>query len=266
MPYRTEIATPTGTSPRTLLAGEWRGEVRTRNACLSALSSDALSLLKPYLTETALREGAILWDVTKPSSEVYFPSSGLISIVLPVSDGAFVEVGSICRQAAVGAIFDPSDSHTQGVVQIGGPCTHIPAQQLFCAAKENSEIENLVHYCRDWILMQPQQMAACNAIHDADPRFGRWLFQACERMDTDTLSVTQETIASLLGIRRTTVTLIAQKCQGEGLIQYRRGKIAVLDRVRLRAAACECCNSLARKHWPSTRLLALKAPKSRVQS
>src|SRR5262245_35320445 len=112
MPYRTEIATPTGTSPRTLLAGGWRGEVGTQNACLSALSLDALSLLKPYLTETAPHESSFLWGgVTKPSSEVYFPTSGLISIVVPVSDGAFVEVGSICSQAAVGAIFDPSDSH-----------------------------------------------------------------------------------------------------------------------------------------------------------
>src|SRR5262245_10141620 len=153
MPYQTEIATPTGTSPSTLLAGG-RGEVHMQNACLSALSSGALSLLKPYLTESALREGSILWDVTKPSSEVYFPSSGLISIVLPVSGGSFIEVGSIGSQAAVGAIFDFSDSYTQGVVRIGGRCIHIPAQQLLGAAKENSEIENLVNYCRDWILMQ----------------------------------------------------------------------------------------------------------------
>jgi hypothetical protein len=82
-------------------------------------------------------------------------------------------------------------------------------------------------------------------------------------MDTDTLCQTQEMIASLLAIRRTTVTLIAQKLQVEGLIQYRRGKIAVLDRARLRAAACECCNNLARPHWPSSRLLALRAPESR---
>jgi hypothetical protein len=173
----------------------------------------------------------------------------------------FVEVGTICNQAAVGAIFDPSDSCTQGVVQIGGHCTHIPAQQLLGAAKENSEIENLVNYCRDWILLQAQHTAACNAVHAADQRFCRWLFQACERMETDTISVTQEMIASSLGIRRTTVTLIAQKLQFEGLIRYRRGKIAVLDRARLRAAACECCDGLARKHWPSSRMLDATASK-----
>jgi hypothetical protein len=103
--------------------------------------------------------------------------------------------------------------------------------------------------------MQAQQMAACNAAHPADKRFCRWLLQACERMGTDTVSVTQDTIASLLAIRRTTVTLIAQALQFEGLIQYRRGKIAILDWARLRAQACECCTCLDRKHWPSTRLL-----------
>jgi len=139
----------------------------------------------------------------------------------------------------------------------------MPGSKLFFAAKENSEIENLVNYCRDWILMQSQQMAACNAAHSADKRFCRWLFQVSERMETDAVYLTQEMIASLLAIRRTTVTLIAQKLQAEGLIQYRRGKIAILDQARLRVAACECCNSLSHQHWPSTRLLNANALKLR---
>src|SRR5262249_25638793 len=147
--------------------------------------------------------------------------------------------------------------------QLGGHVLRMSATTLLLAAKENSEIQSLVTYCRDWILMQAQQTAACNAAHTADKRFCRWLFQVCERMDSNTLCLTQEIIASLLAIRRTTVTLIAQKLQVEGLIQYRRGKITILDRVRLRTAACECCNSLARQHWPSIRLLALRAPESR---
>ena len=250
---------PKGPPARMVLA-EGGAEARVRNACLSALSSRALSLLSPYLRETMFREGSTLWDATKPFSEVYFPNSGLISILLPVSDGAFVEVGSICGQAAVGAIFDPSHSHTHGVVEIGGNFTRISAQQLFFAASENSEINDLMNYCREWILMQAQQMAACNAAHPADKRFCRWLLQACERMGTDTVSVTQDTIASLLAIRRTTVTLIAQKLLAAGLIHYRRGKITILDGARLRAQACECCTCLDRKHWPSTRLLNATAP------
>jgi CRP-like cAMP-binding protein len=261
MRYQMEIVGHSAASPPPIAE---RQECKT-NRCLSALSPHAFSLLKPFLTEVVLREGTILWDSNKVSSDVYFPISGLISIVLDASDGVSVEVGSIGSQAAVGAVFEPdqSDFSTQGVVQVGGRFFRMPGRQLSSADKENDEIQNLITYCRDWILMQAQQTAACNAAHTADKRFCRWLFQACERMDSDTLCLTQEMIASLLAIRRTTVTLIAQKLQVEGLIQYRRGKITVMDRARLHAAACECCNSLARQHWPSSRLLGLRAPESR---
>src|SRR5262249_19553880 len=160
-------------------------------------------------------------------------------ILIDASDGFSVEVGSICGQAAAGTIFelDQSDFSTQGVVQVGGRFLRMPSPQLLLAAKTNSEIQNLVTYYRDWLFMQAHQQAACKGAHTADKRFCRWLFQACERMDSDSIHLTQEMIASLLAIRRTTVTLIAQKLQIEGLIQYRRGKIAVTDRARLRAAA-----------------------------
>src|SRR5262245_24503270 len=263
MPHQIEIARGSIASSTMPIAVGQAGNV---NGCLSALSSHAFSLLKPYLTEVVLREGTILWDANKLSSDVYFPVSGLISILIDASVGFSVEVASICGQAAVGTIFEPDQPNfsTQGVVHIGGRFLRMPCPQLFLAAKDNSEIQNLVTYCRDWIFMQAQQTAACNATHTADKRFCRWLFQACERMDSDTLHLTQEMIASLLALRRTTVTLIAQKLQIEDLIRYRRGKLTVLDRARLRAAACECCNSLARQHWPSTRLLAPRMLKPRV--
>ena len=199
----------------------------------------------------------MLWDARKPGAEIYFPVSGLISMIVVMSDGNSVEVGSISAEGAVGPAFQPdlSDLPTRGVVQIGGTLIRISASQLLLAAKENGEIENLVGFCRDWILIQAQQEAGCNAVHSADKRLCRWLFQASERMETDTLLLTQEMIASVLGIRRTTVTLIAQTLQAEGLIRYKRGRISVLNRARLRSAACECCNSLSRQCWPSTRLL-----------
>jgi len=263
MPHQIEIARHSPISPTTPIADSQAGKV---NGCLSALSSHAFSLLKPFLTEVVLHEGTILWDPNKRSADVYFPVSGLVSILIDASDGVSVEVASICGQAAVGTIFelDQSDFSTQAVVQVGGHFLRMPSPQLLLAAKDNSEIQNLVTYCRDWIFMQAQQTAACNAVHTAEKRFCRWLVQAYERMETDNIRVTQEIIAALLAIRRTTITLTAQKLQIEGLIQYRRGKITVLDRVRLRAAACECCDSLSRQHWPSTRLLALRAPKLRV--
>ena len=236
--------------------------LRKHNACLSALSPATLSMLKPHLTEITLSEGAILWDAKRPATDVYFPISGLISIVLAMPDGECVEVGSVAREAAAGLAFDGDQSEllTRGVVQIGGKFIRITRAQLMSAAGKNREIDHLIRFCRDWILFQAQQIAACNAVHPADKRFCRWIFECGLRMETDTLQLTQEAIASALGIRRTTVTLIAQTLQAHGSIHYRRGRISISDRTALRSAACECCDVLGERHWPSTRLRALSVP------
>src|SRR5215813_10051207 len=146
MPYQIDIAGHSAASPTTPLA---TGVGCKTNRCLSGLSTHAFSLLKSFLTEVVLREGTILWDSNKVSSDVYFPVSGLVSIVLDASDGVSVEVGSICNHAAVGALFEPDqrDLSTQGVVQHGGQFLRMPGPQLLLAAKENSEIQGLVTYC-----------------------------------------------------------------------------------------------------------------------
>ena len=236
--------------------------LRKHNGYLSELSPTALSMLKPHLTEATLSEGAILWDAKRPATDVYFPVSGLISIVLAMPDGECVEVGSVAREAAAGVAFhgDQSALLTRGVVQIGGKFIRIGAAQLLSAASKNPEIGHLTTFCRDWMLLQAQQIAACNAVHPADKRFCRWIFECSLRMEADTLQLTQEAIASMLGIRRTTVTLIAQTLQAQGSIHYRRGRISISDRTALRSAACECCDVLGEPHWPSTRLRALGVP------
>src|SRR5262245_2244704 len=129
MPHQIEIARHSAASPTTRIAA---GQACTVNLCLSALSSHAFSLLKPSLSEIVLREGTILWDANKLSSDVYFPVSAFVSIVLDASDGISVEVASICHQAAVGAIFEPDqrDFSTQGVVQLGGHFLRMPAPSL----------------------------------------------------------------------------------------------------------------------------------------
>jgi len=147
------------------------------------------------------------------------------------------------------------------VVQVGGHFFRISASNLLSAAGQNRQIKDLIGFCRDWILLQGQQIAACNAVHAADRRFCRWLHESAQRMETATVRVTQESIAAVLGVRRTTVTLIAQGLQTSGLIQYRRGRIVVPDISLLRSSACDCCDMLDRQRWPSTRLLAQTSPK-----
>jgi CRP-like cAMP-binding protein len=221
---------------------------------LAALSPRAFALLESHLRYRDFPEGSVLWDAGAPTERVYFPLSGVISVVLPVKDGSGIEVASVGREAAAGLGFGQSRSVTQGVTLISGTLSYISATQLAAAARQNEEISRVAAICSDWLLAQAQQFAACNAVHPADARFCRWLLQAAERVEGEVIPSTQETIAQALGIRRTTVTLIAQGLQMEGMISYRRGKIRIRNREGLRNAACDCCNALSRAYWPAERL------------
>jgi CRP-like cAMP-binding protein len=234
---------------------DFAGDIHARKGCLSVLSPPTFSLLKPHLAEVNLHEGTILWESKDLAACVYFPLSGLLSIVLAMAEGECVEVGSIGREAAAG-IFDPDHLPllTRGTVRIAGTFLRISSSELARAARQNDEVKNLIAVCQDWILMQAQQLAACNAAHSADKRFCRWLVESYQRIGEENVHVTQESIAAVLGIRRTTVTLIAQTLQENGSIKYRRGNISILDLPRLRAAACECCETLDQRYWPSIRL------------
>jgi len=241
---------------QTDLKTQFVGERNLHNKCLAALSSTAQSILRQHLTDVVLREGTVLWEPGRPVDDVYFPISGLLSVVFVMTDGACVEVGSIGREACAGSVLNSaqSDFPTLGMVLIGGDFTRIPGAELLRVARESDEVKMLLTFAGDWMTMQAQQLAACNAVHSADRRFCRWLVQSSRRMETVTLHATQESIASILGIRRTTVTLIAQTLQQNGIIQYRRGKVSVVDMARLQSCACDCLNAVDRRYWPSARL------------
>jgi len=228
-----------------------------RNGALAALSSSAFSVLEPHLRHRDFEEGSVLWEAGEQTARVYFPLSGVISIVLPVKDGGGVEVATVGREGTAGIDYGlgQTQSLTQGVTQIAGTFSYMSALQFANAARQNDEIDRVAVICCNWLLAQSQQMAACNAVHSADARFCRWLLQSGERIDSDVVPSTQEAIGRALGIRRTTVTLIAKGLQTAGIISYRRGKIVIRNRDGLRSAACDCCATLGRHNWPSERLI-----------
>jgi hypothetical protein len=211
-------------------------------------------VLRPHLSEITVEDGFVFWDGNDYPSTL-FPVSGLVSITVRFASGESIEVALIGSEGAA-TQFTPeaASSTTQGCAFIGGHFIRIPTAQLFAAARINQEVATLVHFCRDWVLAQSQQIAACNAVHSAEQRLCRWLVQSCQRLGSQTFHATQDGIASALGIRRTTVTLVAQALQVKGLIQYRRGKIVIVDTAKLAELACECCSTMDSRHWPSTRL------------
>jgi CRP-like cAMP-binding protein len=220
---------------------------------LAALSPGAVSLLQRHIHPRTLTEGDVLWDAGEAVSGVYFPHSGMISIRVPTRNGHGVEVASVGHEGAAGFQYDAgaNGAITQAVVRIGGQFSCIAKDQFMAAAQEHGELIRLAACCNDWLLLQAQQIAACNTVHSADARFCRWLLRVSDAIADNTVTATQETIAAALGVRRTTATLIAQGLQQAHLISYSRGRIIIRDRDGLVAAACDCHAILSRASWPS---------------
>ncbi|MBK5958696.1 hypothetical protein CCR97_10800 [Rhodoplanes elegans] len=230
------------------------------NRILGGLSATARDRLAPHVRVRAAREGATLWETGTRSDRVHFPLTAMVSLVLRAGSGADLEVGSVGLEGACGFDTDLFPGAVRPVVRIGGLIASLPAREFDAAARDCPELCRIAPACTAWLLAQAQQIAVCNATHTAEQRFARWLARAAQATGRDTVAVTQETVAELLGLRRTTVTLIAQTLQTAGIIRYRRGIIAIIDPAGLQAAACPCGETLGPAFQPADLLAAASHP------
>jgi CRP-like cAMP-binding protein len=224
-----------------------------RNLLLAGLTPQVASRLHKHLQAHQFAEGTVLWHADHKATEVFFPVSGIISIGVPTKDGHVIEVAIVGREGAAGFHSRSGALRlaTQAVIRAAGRFMSISAQAFAAAELDSEDLRRIVDVSTGWLMLQSQQMAACNAVHSAEARFCRWLLRASDALAEEKVPVTQEMIAQALGIRRTTATLIAQQLQMRGAIAYSRGKIAIRDRSALQAAACDCHRVLARSYWPS---------------
>ena len=219
------------------------------NRLLKGLEPADFALLGPHLRQARLLQGLILQEQEAAVEKVYFPLSGVISLMSVLEGGAMVETAMVGREGVVGAFagLGPWNAFTRAVVQIPGVAAVIPTSCLQSAVGQSDRIRNLILRYKEGLLAQVQQTAACNALHPLEARLARWLLQASDRMDDPHLPLTQDCLAQMLAVRRTTVTLIAGKLQDENLITYRRGHIALVNRVGLERLACECYRTIRRR-------------------
>jgi CRP-like cAMP-binding protein len=197
----------------------------------------------------SLPQGLVLQEQEALVEDVYFPSSGVISLISVMEGGEVVETATVGREGAVGAFggLGPWRAFTRAVVQVPGAAAVISVARFQAAAGQSSRIRNLILRYKETLLAQVQQTAACNALHPLEARLARWLLQTLDRADDPALPLTQDLMARMLAVRRTTVTLIAGQLQEAGLISYRRGHLHVLDRSRLEETACECYGTIRRR-------------------
>jgi CRP-like cAMP-binding protein len=236
---------------------------RPRNLMLAQLPDAEYETLAKFLVPVDLPLEMRLSEPNEPIEYIYFLNSGLISTDALTEKGESVEVGVIGREGFAGlpALLDqPQMSHSvlmQGV----GEGLRIRSSILRDQFVKGGMLQRMVHTFAYLQLVQVSQSVLCNRMHEVDARLARWLLTSADRMESESLNLTQEFLAQMLGVQRSTVTVAAGDLQRAGLIGYSRGKIHILDRVNLTRTACECYQIVSSSY---KRVLQLDADNSLV--
>jgi CRP-like cAMP-binding protein len=221
-----------------------------QNRLLAALDAEDLELVAAKLVPVILEKGALLYDPGDMVDAIYFPDDCVISLMTLMESGAAIESAAIGREGALGlmAAVSPRQSLSRAIVQVPGRARRISAAHLHRAWEQSAQIRDLIDRHNEALFAHAIHSVACNALHSVEARFCRWLLSCDDRIDTSTISLTQEFLADMLGVQRTTVTVVARALQAAGLIRYRRGVVDIVDREGLEAIACECYRAVRRNY------------------
>jgi CRP-like cAMP-binding protein len=213
-----------------------------QNLLLASLSQSDLALLQPHLKLMQVKQHVVLFEAGGEVQTSYFPLTAIVSLVIGLSDGDTVEAAMVGCDGVVSAssALDGKISLSKGVIQLAGDMLVCEASALKAAALKSETLLSVLIRHEQTVFAQAQQSAACMANHDVEARLCRWLLRARDLGRTDTLHFTQEYLAEMLGVRRTSVTVVAHTLQQAGLIKYTRGKIQFLDLEGVKDTACEC--------------------------
>jgi CRP-like cAMP-binding protein len=219
-----------------------------RSRLLAALRPQDFALLEPHLQVVLLGEGELLHLPGDVIHKVYFLHSGIVALMAVSKDGDAVSTASIGREGAIGTIAGSGDvrAFTRALVQAPGTASRLPIARFREVLRKSEPLADLMTRYHMAMMAQVQQTSLCNSLHDATSRLSRLLLLLDTQSDTEDISLTQDRLATMLGLRRTSVTLAAQTLQEKGLIRYRRGRIEILDRKALVAVACECYGVMRR--------------------
>jgi CRP-like cAMP-binding protein len=215
---------------------------KSPNRLLASLPENAFSAVAPHLKTVELKFADVLAEAGSPIRQVYFPYSGVISLVVELDVGMMIETAMVGRDGAFNAAsaLDGKVSLNKGIVQSAGSAGTLGVSQLRRLANELEPFRALLIRHEQVLFAQSQQSAACNASHSVEARMCRWLLYMRDLAGTDDLMLTQEFLAQMLSVRRPSVSIVASPLQKAGLIKYSRGRMRLLDVKGLEKRACEC--------------------------
>lgn len=212
------------------------------NLWLAALSPTDRKRIEPHLNERPFAQGQMLYDAGQAVDEVWFPMTGVVSLMTLLAEDKMVETAAIGREGLVGVTCGPLNARasSRAVAQIEGTAACCPSDVFSSALSKSEAMRTALAKFTEGLFAQVQQTAACNAQHRLDERLARWLLTLHDRAEADRFDLTQADIAGMLGVRRATVSEVGSDLEDRGLITRGRGWVEVLDRKALEKASCGC--------------------------
>jgi CRP-like cAMP-binding protein len=212
------------------------------NRLIEALPSEVYVRVCPALEYFAFERGDVVYDPGERMDYAYFPISVVVSVIHTMADGATAEIGLIGSEGVVGIalLLGGETTPDQAVAQVAGRAFRIKAQALLEEFRRGGPFQAALLSYTQALLTQVSQTAVCNRLHSIEQRLARWLLTIRDRLPSDEVHMTHESLAHVLGVRREGVTLTAHHLQEAGLIRYHHGHITIVDRRGLEAVTCEC--------------------------
>jgi CRP-like cAMP-binding protein len=240
----------TGRTPRSGSFNVLALQAPRKNHLLAALPKEDYERLLPHLEPVVLPRGCVLHRAGEPEPDLYFLTSGLVSRLSMTRDGTSTEFAITGREGVIGvaSFLGGRSTPSQAVVLRAGYAYRLAKDLLEDELERDGALTGLLLRFTQALIAQAGQIAACNRHHALEQQLGRWLLACLDRLASNELRMTQELIARVLGVRRQGITEAALKLRKAGLIQYSRGRIVVIDRVRLEALACECYGVVKREY------------------
>ena len=237
MPMDKKPSPPAGQSPR-------------QNRLLAALPAADYERLLPHLEQVSLELGRALYESGSHQGYVFFPTNSIVSLLYVMEDGSSAEIAVVGNEGLVGiALFMGGETTpSRAVVQSAGHGYRLRGSVLKSEFGQGGELQHLLLRYTQALITQMAQTAVCNRHHSLEQQLCRWLLLSLDRLASNELSMTQELIANMLGVRREGVTEAAGHLQAAGLIHYSRGRITVLDRPKVEARVCECYSVVKREY------------------
>ena len=228
-----------------------------RNRLLLALPARNLKRLMPELEHIRCQRELVLMDADSSLDHVFFPDSGVVSVLAVYADGNIIEMATIGREGCTGvqAVFGSKSSSAQFLVQIPGSAAKMSRAAFARAMQSMPSFRSLMYAYAHAFLEQVMVSVACNGAHSLKERLARWLLMMRDRCDDDALPITQNLLAEMLGVQRPTITNAARELEQAGLIERGRRQVSILDRQGLTEASCECYRLVRTRvafHLPKT--------------